>query len=142
MYLSVRTVVPLLALATALTACSGDDDLQVYAAIDCAGPATTVTPRQVMAGETVEVTGQNLWSTCPGRPGAGVDGAMQDLGVMWIQSGRTTKLATVDADLALGTALATVTIPQNATAGPARIRIGSTGSAAKITVLAEAEADR
>jgi hypothetical protein len=126
----------LLVAATILGACSsasddaGDTGAAEVAA-SCAAPELTVSRSTVEAGQTVEIVGTAFLHGCADA-GAVVDGTavslettapMTTLEVIWIQAGRRTVLASVDADATGGGFRLAVTVPADAVAGPAALRV-------------------
>ena len=126
----------LLVAATLVGACSSpSDDAAEAAGADvaalCAAPALEVSKRTVEPGEAVEVVGTAFLHGCPDQ-GAVVDGTtvalettapMTTLEVVWLQNGRRTVLASVDADAAAGGFRLAVTVPADAKAGSATLRV-------------------
>ena len=72
----------------------------------------------------VTLSAADMWDGCNDRAPTRRCHPLRNLPVTSVQSGRTTALATVDADPRTGVARATVTVPPTATAGRATIGIG------------------
>ena len=113
-----------------LSACAPQAADEVSSAGSCAGPQVNLTSDSVLPGDELEIAGQAFVDGCgdsqtveggtptPVEPSV----PMQGLEVVWMQSGLTTRLATVDADDD-GRWSVTVTVPSEAHGGPAGIRV-------------------
>jgi hypothetical protein len=101
-----------------LTGCAGDAHSAVAAAPGCPAPEVTTTPPQGLVGEAVLVAGSGFLDGC--EEGSEPLGPQE---VRWVQSGAEKILGAV-APNAAGSVSATITIPAEATAGPAVIEIG------------------
>lgn len=113
-----------------LSACTPGAADEITSAGSCAGPQVILTSDSVVPGDELEIAGRAFVDGC-GDHQEVEDGTlrpvessvpMQGLEVVWMQSGLTTRLATVDADDG-GSWSVTVTVPQEARGGPAGIRV-------------------
>lgn len=133
---SVAGALVLLVAATLVGACSsGADDAAGAGGADvaasCAAPSLELSRRTVEPGETVDVVGTAFLHGCADVSTV-VDGTavslettmpMTTLEVVWLQEGRRTVLASVDADPAAGDFRLAVTVPADADPGPATLRV-------------------
>ncbi|MBT0993871.1 hypothetical protein KIN34_06170 [Cellulomonas sp. DKR-3] len=129
-------VLALLVTATLVGACSSSSDGAADAdaagaAASCEAPQVELSRRTVEAGQAVDVVGTAFLHGCDDAGTAADDAAsaartpvaMTTLEVVWLQDGRRTVLASVDADPDAGTFRIAVTVPADAAAGPATVRV-------------------
>jgi hypothetical protein len=119
--MTARTLVALAAAGLSLTGCVAATS---SSGGSCAQPDTVVSHTRVHAEQVVTVSAADMWDGCNDQGAHPPLPPLRNLPVTWVQSGRTTTLATVDADPRTGVARATVTVPPTATAGRATISIG------------------
>lgn len=105
----------------------------------CVGPSITVQPDTVRPGQTATVTGADFADgpcndtitdpptpTIPNTPARG-------MGIAFVHAGRSTTLTTVDADASFAFTAA-ITIPNDATPGPATIEVVGRNASTSIVV--------
>ena len=111
-----------------ISACSPGDAGGVASDAACAIPEVSLSVAEAGPGQTVTVSGKGLFNDCYDTGQGATPPALFDVDIVFANEGRSTVLATVDADPA-GTLSVDVQVPADAAAGDAWFSVKTSNEA-------------